>query len=41
VALVDRALSIVTVIILGGIVYLFSQKIRTAHAAPMSASPGS
>ena len=41
VALVDRSLSIVTVIILGGILYLVSRKIRTAHAAPVGASPGS
>jgi uncharacterized protein (TIRG00374 family) len=33
VALVDRALSIVTVIILGGILYAFSPKIRRAHGA--------
>lgn len=33
VALVDRTLSIVTVIILGGILYAFSKKIRRAHGA--------
>ena len=31
VALVDRAMSIVTVILLGGILYAFSRKIRRAH----------
>ena len=39
VALVDRAISIVTVIILGGILYAFSGKIRRAHgmrAAPVA-----
>ncbi|MGH2445704.1 MAG: lysylphosphatidylglycerol synthase transmembrane domain-containing protein [Candidatus Limnocylindria bacterium] len=33
VALVDRGLSIVTVIILGGILYAFSTKVRRAHGA--------
>ena len=33
VALVDRGLTIVTVIILGGILYAFSRKIRRAHGA--------
>jgi len=33
VALTDRAISIVTVIILGGIAYAFSSKIRRAHGA--------
>ena len=33
VALTDRAISIVTVIILGGIVYAFSAKVRRAHGA--------
>lgn len=32
VALTDRAISILTVIVLGGILYAFSRKIRTAHA---------
>ena len=32
VALVDRGLTIVTVIILGGILYAFSAKVRRAHA---------
>lgn len=36
VALTDRAISIVTVIVLGGIFYAFSAKVRRAHAA----SPG-
>ena len=41
VALVDRALSIVTVIILGGILYAFSPKIRRAHGAHAApAQPG-
>jgi glycosyltransferase 2 family protein len=31
VALVDRALSIVTVIIIGGVLYAFSRKVRRAH----------
>jgi len=33
VALVDRAVTIVTVIILGGILYAFSRKVRRAHGA--------
>lgn len=33
IALTDRAISIVTVIILGGIVYAFSSKVRRAHTA--------
>lgn len=36
VALTDRAISILTVIVLGGVVYAFSAKVRRAHAA----SPG-
>ena len=42
VALVDRGLSIVTVIILGGILYAFSRKIRRAHGvrpAPLRPDP--
>ncbi len=39
VALVDRGLTIVTVIILGGILYAFSQKVRRAHGARV-VSPG-
>lgn len=38
VALVDRGLTIVTVIILGGILYAFSDKVRRAHG-PRAASP--
>ena len=34
VALVDRGLSIVTVIILGGLLYAFSRKVRRAHGSP-------
>ncbi len=34
VALVDRGLSIVTVIILGGLLYAFSPKVRRAHGSP-------
>ena len=33
VALTDRAISILTVIVLGGIVYAFSAKVRRAHTA--------
>src|SRR6185503_10642130 len=33
VALTDRAISILTVIVLGGIFYAFSAKVRRAHAA--------
>jgi uncharacterized protein (TIRG00374 family) len=40
VALVDRGLSIVTVVILGGIVYAFSAKVRRAHGVRPAASPG-
>jgi uncharacterized protein (TIRG00374 family) len=39
VALVDRALSIVTVIILGGLLYAFSPKIRRAHGADPTTPP--
>jgi glycosyltransferase 2 family protein len=45
VALVDRGLSIVTVIIIGGVLYAFSQKVRRAHSptahpvAPTAALP--
>ena len=41
VALLDRALSIGTVIVLGGILYAFSPKIRRAHGArnPRQAQP--
>jgi uncharacterized membrane protein YbhN (UPF0104 family) len=34
VALVDRGLTVVTVIVLGGILYAVSQKVRRAHGAP-------
>jgi len=44
VALVDRGLTIVTVIILGGILYAFSKKVRRAHGAgatrPEPQAPG-
>jgi glycosyltransferase 2 family protein len=40
VALVDRGLSIVTVVILGGILYAFSAKVRRAHGVRPAASPG-
>lgn len=40
VALVDRSLTIVTVIILGGILYAFSRKVRRAHGARPAASSG-
>ena len=46
VALVDRGLSIVTVIIIGGVLYAFSQKVRRAHSptphpvAPPATLPG-
>jgi hypothetical protein len=33
VALTDRAISILTVIVLGGIFYAFSAKVRRAHTA--------
>ena len=39
VALVDRALSIGTVIVLGGIVYAFSPKVRRAHGVGPAAVP--
>ncbi|MEO8251291.1 MAG: lysylphosphatidylglycerol synthase transmembrane domain-containing protein [Chloroflexota bacterium] len=42
IALTDRAISIVTVIVLGGIFYAFSAKVRRAHAGGLAAStPGS
>ncbi|HEX7196819.1 MAG TPA: lysylphosphatidylglycerol synthase transmembrane domain-containing protein, partial [Candidatus Limnocylindria bacterium] len=40
VALVDRGLTIVTVIILGGILYAFSTKVRRAHSGQPAATPG-
>ncbi|MCA1571785.1 MAG: flippase-like domain-containing protein [Chloroflexi bacterium] len=40
VALVDRGLTIVTVIILGGILYAFSSKVRRAHGTRPAPSPG-
>jgi len=40
VALVDRGLTIVTVIILGGILYAFSRKVRRAHGARSAPLPG-
>ncbi|MGI8828343.1 MAG: lysylphosphatidylglycerol synthase transmembrane domain-containing protein [Candidatus Limnocylindria bacterium] len=40
VALVDRSLTIITVIILGGILYAFSRKVRRAHSARPVASSG-
>jgi glycosyltransferase 2 family protein len=40
VALVDRGITIVTVIILGGILYAFSQKVRRAHGVRSAPSPG-
>jgi uncharacterized protein (TIRG00374 family) len=40
VALVDRGLTVVTVIIFGGILYAVSQKVRRAHGARPAASPG-
>jgi glycosyltransferase 2 family protein len=40
VALVDRGLSIVTVVIIGGILYAFSAKVRRAHGVRPAASPG-
>ena len=39
-ALVDRGLTIVTVIILGGILYAFSNKVRRAHGVRSAPSPG-
>lgn len=40
VALVDRGLTIVTVVILGGILYAFSRKVRRAHGTRPATSPG-
>lgn len=40
VALVDRGITIVTVIILGGILYAVSTKVRRAHGVRPSPSPG-
>ena len=40
VALVDRGLTIVTVIILGGILYAFSNKVRRAHGTRPEPTPG-
>lgn len=40
VALVDRGLSIVTVVVLGGILYAFSAKVRRAHGVRPAASTG-
>jgi uncharacterized protein (TIRG00374 family) len=40
VALVDRGISILTVIVIGGIVYLFSSKVRRAHGVASAGSPG-
>jgi len=40
VALVDRGLTIVTVIILGGILYTFSDKVRRAHGTRPAPTPG-
>jgi uncharacterized protein (TIRG00374 family) len=40
VALVDRGLTIVTVIILGGILYAFSNKVRRAHGTTPEPTPG-
>jgi uncharacterized protein (TIRG00374 family) len=40
VALTDRAISILTVIILGGIAYAFSQKVRRAHGIGPQVVPG-
>ncbi len=39
VALVDRGLTVVTVIILGGILYAVSSKVRRAHGAPRPGIP--
>jgi uncharacterized protein (TIRG00374 family) len=39
VALTDRAISILTVIVLGGILYAFSAKVRRAHAASGGREP--
>ena len=40
VALVDRGLTIVTVIILGGVLYAFSRKVRRAHGTRPEPLPG-
>ena len=40
VALVDRGLTILTVIVLGGFLYAFSQKVRRAHGPRPAASAG-
>ena len=40
VALTDRAISILTVIVIGGILYLVSNKVRRAHGARAVESPG-
>ncbi len=40
VALTDRAISILTVIVLGGIFYAFSAKVRRAHAGDVAAEVG-
>jgi uncharacterized protein (TIRG00374 family) len=40
VALVDRGLTIVTVIVLGGILYAFSDKVRRAHGTGNGLTPG-
>ena len=40
VALTDRAISILTVIVLGGIAYAFSRKVRRAHGVGMAPQPG-
>jgi uncharacterized protein (TIRG00374 family) len=40
VALVDRGLTIATVIVFGGILYAFSAKVRRAHGVRPAASPG-
>jgi hypothetical protein len=41
VALTDRGISILTVILLGGLLYLVSDKVRRAHAAPAASSSAS
>jgi len=38
VALTDRGISILTVIVLGGILYAFSRKVRRAHGAQVAAT---
>ena len=40
VALTDRAISILTVIVIGGILYLFSGKVRQAHGVGTAPAPG-